>query len=211
MTEKIERETRSIRRQHLALSQPISQFEILDPLAEPRGLRVGRGSRFAFPHEGIGDAILNLAQSVWHFKDYLIDASGKRKRVEDYAASKLGLLICSDLANEKKHATLKRLKGRSGLAPQLGILSDDKPMYSVIESDLRNNGVVEFAYNGKTKSHRFWVSRPVGIPFRTDILVARKRGVGSKGDAVKFVFKAFMQWQQLMKQLGVAPRSEHVD
>jgi len=210
VTAKIEIEIRSVRRQYATLTQPLTQFELLDPMSEPRGIRVGHGARFSFPHDGIIDMILNLAQSVWHFKDYLIDAHGERKPVEDYADSKRDLLICSDLANAKKHATLRRAKGRSGLAPQLGILSDGRAMYGVVEFDTRKNGIVEFVYTGKTRAHRFWVSQPVGIPFRTDILVARKRGVGSKGDAAAFIFKAFKQWEPLMKRLGISPRDEYI-
>lgn len=130
---------------------------------------------------------------------------------EDYAEGKPDLLICCDLANEKKHATLRRKKGRSGLAPQLGILSKGEPMYGAVAFDTRKNGMVEFAYSGKTRAHRFWVTQVVGIPFRTEILIARKRGVGSKGDAVEFIFNAFKQCQPLMKRLGISPRSEYIE
>lgn len=211
MTTKIESEIRSVRRQYAVLKQPLTEFELLDPMSEPGGLRVGAGSRFSFPHEGIIDSILSLAQSVWHFKDYLIDSHGKRTPVEDYAEGKPDLLICCDLANEKKHATLRRKKGRSGLAPHLGILSKGEPMYGVVAFDTRKNGMVEFAYTGKTRAHRFWVTQPVGIPFRAEILIARKRGVGSKGDAVEFIFKAFKQWEPLIKRLGITARSEYIE
>ncbi len=209
MNDKLEREIRSIERQYRALKKPIEDFEILDSLSPPIGLRYGSVLCIVIPHEGILDEILNFAQSVWHFKDYLKDAApAQSKAIETFAEQTADLKVCADLANEKKHSSLNR--PRSKQSPKLGITRDGSPMVGVVAFDTSRNGMIEFAYNGKTKRHRFWVTHQIPISFYTDVLVSADRGPISSGNAVDFVYSAFQQWEQLMQQLKIQIRSEFV-
>lgn len=208
--EDLEQEIRSIKRQYHALKSPIADFERLDPLSEPQGLRVGGIPEIVFPHEGILDAVLNLAQSVWHFKDYLKDAvpESQRRAIEVFVDQVDGLKVCADLANEKKHATLKRR--RSKRTPVLGVMVDNRPLLGVVAFDTSKNGMVEFAYDGKTKAYRFWVSTPLPFLFRTEIIVSTQQGAESSGDAADFIFAAFKRWEDLMQSLGIKVRPDRV-
>ena len=159
-----------------------------------------------FPHEGILDVILGFAQSVWHFKDYLKDCApqSQRNTVEAFADGSTELKIVADLANEKKHSSLDR--PRSGVSPQLGILAGGNLSLGVIRFDTSRNGAIEFAYNGKNKTHRFWVANPTRMPFGTEIIATSPSGPASKGDAVTFIYDAFRQWETLLPTLGIHVR-----
>lgn len=211
MSDEIEREIRSIRRQFFVLRSGITNPELLDPLSKPRGLRLGSMQRLVFPHEGILDAIWTFAGSVWHFKDYLKVAVSRpqAKAVEAFAEQSLDLKVVADLANEKKHARVDR--PRSGLSPKLGILDGGTLMLGVVRFDTSRNGMIEFAYNGKNKAHRFWVTNALPILFGSDIIVTTPDGPASKGDAVTFIHGAFKQWERLLPTLGIQIRKDFTE
>lgn len=211
MSDEVEREVRSVRRQLIALKGGITGIEVIDPLSEPQGLRYGSLQTLIFPHEGILDAILSFAVSVWQFKDYLKSAaqSSARDKVEAFAEKSTELKIVADLANQKKHARVN--KPRSGLSPKLGILRDDHLSVGVVSFDTSRSGMFEFAYNGKNRAHRIWVSNPLPIPFSTEIIVSTPSGPASKGDAVTFIYAAFKQWERLVPTLGIQVRVEFVE
>lgn len=211
MSDAIEREIRSVRRQFLALRGGVTGFELLDPLSKPQGLRVGSMQALVFPHEGILDAILSFAGSVWHFKDYLKAAVGRpqAKAVEAFAEHSAELKIVADLANEKKHARIDR--PRSGLSPKLGILDGGTLTLGVVRFDTSRSGMFEFAYNGKNKAHRFWVTNPLPIPFGTEIIVTTGSGPASKGDAATFINDAFNQWNAMLPTLGIQIRQDFTE
>ena len=206
--ENLEREIRSIRRKYYALSRPFSEVQPLDPNAEAQRIRVGGIGQLVYPHEGILDAISTLAMNVWHVKDYVKDClpKGKQRQVENFADGSTELKIVADLANEKKHARLDR--PRSKLSPGLGLLDDGKLMLGVVRFDTSRSGMVEFAYNGRNKSHRIWAEKLTPIPFGTDIVVTMRNGTASKGDAVQFIYDAYRQWQTLFLALGIQVRKE---
>ena len=212
MSEDLEREIRSVRRQYSALSSPVRANERIDPSSEPIGLRLGSIAEFVFPHEGILDAILNFAQSVWHFKDYLKDALSSEKdrsAVEQFADQSRDLKLCADLANKKKHARLDR--PRSGESPELGKLTENGAMAGVVAFDTKACGMFEFAYNGKNKSHRIWTEHDAPIAVAVDLLVSTPTSVRSEGDAVAFIYAAFRQWFTLIESLGISVRSSAIE
>jgi len=165
------------------------QFDVR-PRRRIKGLQIGLKS-LSVPDERIQDQVLEFAKAVWQLKDRLrqwAKAVGARSDVEVTAKKNTSLLVCSDLANLKKHG---RCENRSGLNPHLG----------TVRFDTSESGMVEFFYDGATKEKELIVSRPVPIPFRVD--VKTHDGSDVLGDAVEIIADAFKAWLPVIEELGV--------
>jgi hypothetical protein len=199
-------ELRSIIRQHNELRKPFGQFMFLPtrPVSGPRyrvifdrsdprkicGLRA-KINVIKLPDEDIHSRILHFAQSVWQLKDRLgqwAKATAFSVDVDKIAQENCDLLVCADLANQKKHG---RNENRSGLAPRLGL----------VKFDTSKSGVVEFFYDGAIKKKEIFVTEPEPIPFSVDIENYGENGV--LGDAVEVIYHAFLGWLPLIRQLKI--------
>jgi hypothetical protein len=76
---------------------------------------------FQKSQENTKNKIMNVLESVWHFKDYLIEECKEnaidKQEVEDLINTYNNLTIIADLVNHNKHATLKN--PRSHKSPRL--------------------------------------------------------------------------------------------
>jgi len=139
-------ELRSIIRRQESLSRPISTFQPINgltlgrppyrvvfddtPPREITGLQI-MSRVLALPDERIHDEVISFAQSVWHLKDRLkqyVIACKLPINVEDLANQNISLLVCADLANEKKHG---KADNRSKLSPQLSEVYFDKKQWFI--------------------------------------------------------------------------------
>ncbi len=199
-------ELRSILRQRDCLRRPLQMFL---PVAnrtegEPRycvvfdnrsrrrieGLRI-RVKTIQLPDEKIHDDILNFAQSVWHFKDRLkqwTKIQNTATNIEELANRSIHLLVCADLANQKKHGGMGN---RSGLLPELDLVT----------FDTSRSGMIEFFYDGTNREKELLVANSVPIPYTVDILT--ERATKSLGNATDYICKAFAYWVPIIQQLGI--------
>ncbi|NIA22501.1 MAG: hypothetical protein GWP05_11190 [Anaerolineaceae bacterium] len=199
-------ELRSILRQLEDLCRPIARFERLSnpevgqpewyvhfddrPRRRIHGMRFRSGS-VELPDERITDAVLSLAESVWHLKDRLRQWTKARclpDSVENHAKLSPELLICADLANWKKHG---RHKDRSGQNPRLGL----------VRFDTSRSGAIEFFWQGATKDKELLVTDRVPLSFTVPVEAGEDGG--ELGDAVTLLAKAMDHWKPLIDQLGV--------
>lgn len=214
----IHTELRSIRRQWDDLRKPLGKFEPLEwkPPGEPRyyvtfdlnerrrikGLKLRSGT-LVFPDERILDGFLRLAESVWHLKDRLrqwAKTKGATVDIEGTIKRSKALQVCADLANQKKHG---RNENRSGLDPQLGVLTDsgEADGEGLVRFDTSKSGVLEWFYDGPTNRKELLVTDPVPIPYQVEVLV--DDGKPTLGDAVELIHRAFCDWLPLIKELGI--------
>lgn len=155
------------------------------------GLKLGGLKELKLPDERITDTALELAKAIWHLKDRLhsycraTNVSSDIKAVTDNSTE---LLICADLANQKKHGAAEN---RSGLSPRLDLVT----------FDLSNSGPIEFYYNGALKHKEVIVTHTNPIPFTVDILI--KDGSHSLGNAATVFTKAFRDWFPTIKSFGI--------
>jgi len=162
---------------------------------------IHRTNTITMPDEHIIDNVLNFAQSIWHLKDRLDAWSKGTSRPFDakkiYSQS-LHLLVCSDLANSKKHG---RSDDRSKLSPHL------KPE---IELDTSKSGLLELFYDGTRKEKELYVTNPSPILYKVKIFGKQKKIIAD--NAVAYLFEAFKLWIPAIKQLDVlqvgCPESE---
>lgn len=198
-------ELRTILRLREELSTPVDRF-CFDPrrteapqhyvqfdvqkLRVINGLKL-RSKTLTLPDEHIRSRTNEFAQTVWHLKDRLNAQSkllGKVVDVEAHADGSSDLLICSDLANQKKHG---RNKNRSGLAPKLGH----------VVFDMSKSGRYELHYNGAKKEKSVVVEHPVPIGFK--VMIEIDDGSASLDDAISIISSAFDDWLPVIKQLKI--------
>ncbi len=163
----------------------------LRPRRHIKGLRYGSIQRLSLPDERIKDKVGEFAKAVWHLKDRLrqwVKVLASTTDVDTFANSSQELLICSDLANLKKHG---RNKNRSELNPQLGN----------VEFDTSRSGTVEFFYDGAAKDKEVIVQHPVPIPYSVQLLI--HDGSASMGNAIEIISRGFEAWLPLVQKLGV--------
>jgi len=199
-------ELRSILRQRNNLRRPINKFTPAPPLEDgkprfyvmfdntpPRRISGPKlqTEMIQLPDERIQDAVLNLAQSVWHLKDRLnivIRTKNKSVSVDSVINNNIELQVCADLANSKKHGALGT---RSGLFPKLGLVT----------FDMSKSGVLEFFYKGDAKQKVLIVSNPVPIPYHVDII--SDNGNKTLGNSVNYIWEAFKHWWPLISDLDI--------
>ena len=142
------------------------------------------------PDEKIQDEVLQLAESVWQLKDRLKQWARVQRNhinVEKIALQNKYLLICADLANNKKHGGMDN---RSGLGPKLDEVS----------FDTSKSGMLELFYEGDSKEKVLLVTNPVPISYSVNILTNNGQ---SLGDAVGIISKAFIVWLPVIQQLNI--------
>ena len=215
--EEIRFELRSIVRQNNHLLRPISCFQPIEgvPEGQPRyrvmfdtnppkpirGMKV-RVNTIRVPDEQMVDDVLNYAKSVWHLKDRLklwIACVGMTLDVEGCASNDMHLMVCSDLANRKKHG---ESRNRSGCYPRLN---------EQIELDTSQSGLLEFYYNGVRREKELIVSKPVPIPYRIEI--QKDDGTVLSDNAVIYLTEAFRTFLKIIDAIGFwenDPESEDV-
>ncbi len=201
----IQVELRSIIRQLKTLYQPVKSFQhvpnspqgipqyyvIFDnnPLRKINGLKACI-KILKLPDEKIQDEVLRLAESVWQLKDRLNQWARVQRNhinVEKIAQQNKYLLICADLANNKKHGGMDN---RSGLGPKLDEVS----------FDTSKSGMLELFYEGDSKEKVLLVTNPVPISYSVNILTNNGQ---SLGDAVGIISKAFIVWLPVIQQLNI--------
>jgi len=201
-------ELRSILRQEQALKRPIEHFQELSnipkdtpryrvifdtsPLKAAKGLRI-KIQKLRLPDENITENVLSFAKSIWHLKDRLklwVSSNLLNVKIENIAKKSTPLLVCSDLANRKKHGKLKNI--RTNFCPVLG---------DTVEFDTSKNGVLEFYYNGKMKEKELFVSIPEPIPWHIQIL--KKDGSVFSENAVEYISSAFIDWLPAIQKINV--------
>jgi hypothetical protein len=209
-------EVRSIIRQTVELRRPLSMFQQIEnvqntrpiyrvvfdnsPAKNIRGLVIGVRS-LTLPDERIQDAMLSLAQSVWHLKDRLSKWCKINRLdvdIEQFANGNTKLLVCGDLANTKKHGSKNN---RSRL----------NPMLDLIWFDTSRNGPLEIFYNGKMKEKELHVTNPTPIPYMVPILcgseVKEKQGKKTKKvlaeNAVEYIWEGFQDWLPVIRKIGI--------
>ena len=206
-------ELRSILRQLRDLRTPIQRFERdrnkgpndpqyyvmfdMQPRMSITGLRL-RTKMMSLPDERIIDDVLDLAKSVWHLKDRLqqwvkvASPSARhgvdREGIEVWAKQSSELLLCSDLANEKKHGGCENR-------------SRKRPSVAQVEFDTSASGVVEYFCDGAIGTKELIVSNPVPIGYR--IPVTSRVDNAAVGDAVQIIEQAFLHWLPLIRRIGV--------
>jgi len=204
-------ELRSILRQNKLLKAPICHFQPLSniPKNEPKyqvvfdklppkkikGLKT-KVNKIKMPDEKISDDVLNFAQSVWHLKDRLklwARSNNISFDVEKTISESFPLLVCSDIANRKKHGGADN---RSGISPRL----DD-----TIEFDTSQNGTIEFSTEGIWNQKELIVTKPSPIPWKVKIL-KKDKSIFSN-NAVEYIFEAFKYWIPIIDKLGVLKAS----
>ena len=210
-------ELRSIIRQRDHLRRPISFFQTIDnvPQDQPRyrvifdtsspkpisGLKIS-SKLIRLPDEKIIDDVLNYAKSIWHLKDGLkswVKLKSISCDIEKIVSNNMFLMICSDLANRKKHG---QSKNRSGVYPKLK---------EEVEFDTSQNGVLEFYYNGRRKEKELIVSNRVPIPYRVEIL--KEDGTVFSDNAVMYLTKAFYSFLPVIDKIdfwGNDPESKEI-
>lgn len=200
-------ELRSIVRQREHLLRPINMFQTIESIPEdkPRhrvvfdtrpakpikGLMVG-AKRIKLPDEKIIDDVLGYAKSVWHLKDRLGLWSTLRRSefdIEEIINKSMELMVCSDLANRKKHG---RSDNRSGFYPKLNV---------EVEFDTSKNGVLEFFYNGVLREKELLVTNRVPISYKVEIL--KENGNVLSNDAVEYISQAFNRVLPIVEHLEV--------
>jgi hypothetical protein len=211
-------ELRSILRQLHDLRAPIRRFErdlrrgTADPQyyvmfdMHPRlsitGLRL-RTKMMSLPDERIIDAVLEVAKSVWHLKDRLqqwvrvcspLARHGMdRDGIESWAKQSTNLLVCSDLANEKKHG---RNENRSG----------KRPIVAQVEFDTSKSGTIEYYCDGAIGTKELIVENPVPIAFRVPVTSQVDNAI--IGEAIEMIQRAFQHWMPLIQKLGLLDLSD---
>lgn len=211
-------ELRSILRQLRDLRTPIQRFERdttrgadqpqyyvmfdMQPRLSITGLRL-RTRMMSLPDERIIDSVLELAKSIWHLKDRLqqwvkvgsplvrrgLDRSG----IETWAKQSLDLLVCCDLANEKKHGGNEN---RSRQHPTVG----------QVEFDTSDSGIIEYYCDGATGTKELIVSNPVPIQFAVPVNSSTEKKV--IGEAIDIMERAFKHWVELIRRLGLLDSSD---
>lgn len=76
------------------------------------------------------DVLYFACQSIWHLKDWIMadesfHALDKRRLLDDIHGAHC-LMVCADIANGSKHATIKRPKTSATLSEDHGIYLDNK-------------------------------------------------------------------------------------
>lgn len=210
-------ELRSILRLREDLRRPIETFvEVANRVEQPRYCVVFPDSKMiapakglkkqslalCLPDEAITDKAYEFAKAVWHLKDRLkawARLSGLSVDVEGEAEKSHHLLICSDLANRKKHG---QSKNRSKIAPKIGVVC----------FDTSKSGVFELYYGGATKKKGLLVSTRSPITFTVQLL--EKGAQSTSGDAIDIISRAFDEWLPIVRRLGVLsdtnPESEYL-
>jgi len=153
----------------------------------------------SLPDERIQDEVIALAQSVWHMKDRLkqyVAVCNLQINVDDLANQNISLLVCADLANEKKHG---KADNRSKLSPKL----------SEVYFDTRNSGLLEFFYDGSLKQKELRVTNINPIPYTIKI-VKKSYDENSQDtteiiadNAVNYIWKAFKYWLPTIDKLNL--------
>lgn len=163
--------------------------------------------KYGLPDERMDDAFNDFAGSVWHLGDRIrrwdrargTPAIVVHKTFEKHIKGNSNLLICGDLINEKKHATIGK---RSGSYSWL----------SNTHFDTSNSGEVEFWYKGNVKEAILLVSSANPIPFHIDIYSSDSPNASHDihydenakiGNAIDIISAGFLHWLPLIRDFGI--------
>ncbi len=202
-------ELRSILRQRDDLRKPLDAFGLVESRSEgepryyvlfdanPRlvvkGMRLGGCGTLRLTDERIIDQVYSFAESVWHFKDrlkLLARAARLSLSVESESQRSHHLMICSDLANWKKHG---ECRNRSGLLPRA----------ATVAFDTSRSGPLELYYDGATKHQELLVTNSVPISYSVEVTGTKDGQEIALGDAVQLIDMGFHDWLPIVTASGV--------
>jgi hypothetical protein len=147
------------------------------------------------PDERIFDLVYEHAKAVWHLKDRLNlygSAIGRSGGFDSYARRSPNLVICSDLANKKKHGGNDN---RSGRNPRLGL----------VKFDTSASGRIELYYDGATREKELVVEIDAPIPFSVDVSESDGTIIG---DAKEIIDSGIRHWLPMLYQLKLLSSSD---
>jgi hypothetical protein len=197
ISQELRAELRSIICQFIDLRKPFDIFEVEPDRSSdgPRyyvnftrrahrkftGLKLAGLGTLYTPSERITDAVCSVAKSVWHLKDRLhqwTKATNSQGDADAWSKTSEHLLVCSDLANWKKHG---RHENRSKLSPRL----------TQVAFDTSRSGPIEMFYDGAIKEQELLVTNPVPIAYRVEMEYSDGRAIP---DAVDVIHLGFRHW-----------------
>lgn len=161
----------------------------LKPSRPINGLKHKSLNNFSLHDETIQGKVYELAKAVWHLKDRInqwhrfqsikLDVNHTTNNCKE-------LLICSDLANHKKHG---RNPNKSGLNPYVGL----------VNFDLSNNGNTEIYYDGAAKQKEVLVEFNAPVPYTINLNKLDDDTIIDSATTV--IMTGFKQWIPILNRI----------
>jgi len=161
---------------------------LYDQAHELRGNQTSVAS-ISLPEEPIQDKAAEVAVSIWHLRDPLVQWNAITRGaadVDELVKSSNSLLLCRDLANMRKHL---RNENASGRDPRIGLVT----------FDTSRSGVIELAYDGISKAKALLVTLAEPLYYRVNLNL--KDAIVQ--DAFAVFDDAMRHWIPIIGQIGI--------